>query len=171
MYPSCDPWGKPFSKAYCKKRFEMSGQRIAGPYVGCLDGILGDQDYIKTILSPARFLDKCSVFRKFTKCFWVQKRLRSKVHLLAKSAASIAMRGHGCTWTRTQNWPTSCTPVSAEMLATEPRVQPKNGKRVRDSPRLVAAEEWISENPSPLTGIVGFSPWRGLALQMKTQSV
>lgn len=59
-----------------------------------------------------------------------------------------------------------------------PRCSPQNHvssqkmeNRVRDSPRLVAAEEWISENPSPLTGIVGFSPWRGLALQMKTQSV
>ena len=57
VYPSCDPWGKPFSRTYCKKRFELSGQRIAGPYVGCLDAILGDQDYIKTIMSPSRFLD------------------------------------------------------------------------------------------------------------------
>ena len=58
IYPAHDPWGKAFSKSYHRKRWELRGKRIAGPYVGCLDAILGDQDYIKTILSPTRFLDR-----------------------------------------------------------------------------------------------------------------
>lgn len=67
IYPSQDPWGKPFSRTYHKKRWELSGKRIAGPFVGCLDAILGDQDYIKTIMSPSRSAEiSVSVLKPFS---------------------------------------------------------------------------------------------------------
>ncbi len=56
VYPSHDPWGRAFSKEYDKRRFQLSGQRIAGQYVGILDGVQGDQDYIRVMFKPSRSL-------------------------------------------------------------------------------------------------------------------
>ena len=55
FFPQADPWGKKFSQEYCKDRWRVAGQRIAGPFHGCLEGIQGDQDYIRTMMSPSRF--------------------------------------------------------------------------------------------------------------------
>jgi hypothetical protein len=62
VYPTHDPWGTPFSISYEKQRWKLGGQRIAGRYVGCLEGIQGDQDYIRTMMTPARAWDGDSIF-------------------------------------------------------------------------------------------------------------
>ena len=56
-FPSHDPWNKPFSREYFKDRWLLAGQRIAGNFVGCLEGIQGDQDYIRTMMTPERSLE------------------------------------------------------------------------------------------------------------------
>lgn len=53
-YPSHDPWNKPFSKDYCKSRWVLSGQLIADGYTSVLEGIQGDQDFIRILFSPSR---------------------------------------------------------------------------------------------------------------------
>ena len=53
-YPSHDPWNKPFSKEYCKSRWMLSGQPIADGYVSILDGVQGDQDFIRILFNPSR---------------------------------------------------------------------------------------------------------------------
>lgn len=53
-FPSCDPWGQPFSKQYYPHRMALANQRIAGDYVAVLEGIQGDQDYIRILFSPER---------------------------------------------------------------------------------------------------------------------
>ena len=54
MYPFSDPWGKPFSKDYCRDRWKLAGTRIAGPFLSCLEDVQGDQDYIRSMMTPAR---------------------------------------------------------------------------------------------------------------------
>ena len=53
-YPSHDPWNRPFSKDYCKSRWVLSGQWIADGYTSVLEGIQGDQDFIRILFSPSR---------------------------------------------------------------------------------------------------------------------
>ena len=53
-FPTHDPWGRAFSKDYNKDRWKLGGQEIAGPYKGCLEGIQGDQDYVRAMMTPAR---------------------------------------------------------------------------------------------------------------------
>ena len=54
-FPTHDPWGKEFTKNYNKDRWKLGGQKIAGPFKGCLEGIQGDQDYVRAMMTPARF--------------------------------------------------------------------------------------------------------------------
>ena len=71
-FPTHDPWGVPFSATYCKDRWMLGGQRLAGDYVACLEGIQGDLDYIRTMMMPARLFEKiqyCFLFDSFCKCF------------------------------------------------------------------------------------------------------
>lgn len=56
IYPSHDPWNRAFSKTYCKMRYHLSGKAIAGPYVGILEGVQGDQDFIRILFKPSRVL-------------------------------------------------------------------------------------------------------------------
>jgi len=42
----------------------MGGQRIAGPYVGVLEGLQGDQDFIRVLMSPSRLLFGSIIFFK-----------------------------------------------------------------------------------------------------------
>ena len=53
-YPSHDPWNRPFSKDYCKSRWVLGGQLIAGGFTSVLEGIQGDQDFIRILFSPSR---------------------------------------------------------------------------------------------------------------------
>lgn len=61
-YPSHDPWNKPFSKEYCKSRWMLSGQPIADGYVSILDGVQGDQDFIRILFNPSRPLTQMGPF-------------------------------------------------------------------------------------------------------------
>jgi len=37
-------------------RYHLSGKAIAGPYVGILEGVQGDQDFIRILFKPSRVL-------------------------------------------------------------------------------------------------------------------
>ena len=52
-YPSVDAWGENFKDRH---RSAPSGQRIAGDYVAVLEGVQGDQDFIRILFNPSRFL-------------------------------------------------------------------------------------------------------------------
>lgn len=54
LYPYDDPWGRSFTKDYCKSRWALRGQPIAGGYRAILEGIQGDQDFIRILFSPSR---------------------------------------------------------------------------------------------------------------------
>ena len=57
MYPTHDPWGREFSQRYMPHRLALSGLPIAGPYRGVLEGVQADQDFVRVLFQPARFLD------------------------------------------------------------------------------------------------------------------
>eukprot|EP00434_Breviolum_minutum_P044970 symbB.v1.2.040227.t1/scaffold7085.1/size15199/2 len=57
-FPKADPWGTEWSESYYPHRKSMGGQRIAGPYVGVLEGLQGDQDFIRVLMSPSRFFSR-----------------------------------------------------------------------------------------------------------------
>ena len=54
LYPYDDPWERSFTKDYCKSRWALRGQPIAGGYRAILEGIQGDQDFIRILFSPSR---------------------------------------------------------------------------------------------------------------------
>ena len=56
VYPSVDPFGRPFSRDYEPKRFAKAGTLIAGGYRGVLEGILADQEFVKQLFGLTRFL-------------------------------------------------------------------------------------------------------------------
>lgn len=58
VYPSCDPCGTSFSMAYCRDRYAKAGQPIAGKWKAVLEGIQADQDFIRILFNPTRFLAK-----------------------------------------------------------------------------------------------------------------
>ena len=64
-FPTHDPWGKEFTKDYNKDRWKLGGQKIAGSFKGCLEGIQGDQDYVRAMMTPARFWAN----KNSSKCF------------------------------------------------------------------------------------------------------
>ena len=55
-HPAADPWGRPFSKQYFPKRFSMANRLIAGGYVATLEAIQADQDFVRILFQPDRFL-------------------------------------------------------------------------------------------------------------------
>ena len=55
-YPTHDPWNRAFTNEYCKTRFQLGGQPIAGKYKGILDGIQADQDFVRILFKPSRSL-------------------------------------------------------------------------------------------------------------------
>ena len=109
VFPAADPWGKEFTREYHRKRFEVAGQKICGQFRVVLDGIQGDQDYIRVLLKPSRFLknmmrcvlcliwpiatslqgQKTLVLFVWLNCF-TRFYCSSKVSSLDKSAATIA---------------------------------------------------------------------------------
>lgn len=54
MYPSVDPWGNEFPEG--SKRWKMAGRQIASQYRAVLEGIQGDQDFIRILFQPNRLL-------------------------------------------------------------------------------------------------------------------
>ena len=69
-YPHVDPWGQNFKDRH---RSALSGQRIAGDYVAVLEGVQGDQDFIRILFSPSRFLKlkylTCNALSKYSNAF------------------------------------------------------------------------------------------------------
>ena len=53
MHPDCDHTGHPFSD---KKRSDKAGLPIASGYVGVLDGVEGDQDFMRLAFHLTRYL-------------------------------------------------------------------------------------------------------------------
>ena len=54
VYPETDPWGGEFKDRW---RASLAGQRIAGQYVSVLEGIQGDQDFIRILFNPSRSME------------------------------------------------------------------------------------------------------------------
>ena len=54
MFPSTDPWGRPFSKVYHAERAKVAGTPLAGGYIGIYDGVQCDQEFLKKIFSLQR---------------------------------------------------------------------------------------------------------------------
>ena len=46
--------GGPFSKSYFPRRWRMAGMQIASDFVAVLEGLQGDQDFIRILFQPAR---------------------------------------------------------------------------------------------------------------------
>ena len=54
VYPSCDAFGNTFSPTFDRERHRLAGQRIAGDFVACLDGIQADQEFVAKLFRPTR---------------------------------------------------------------------------------------------------------------------
>ena len=74
LYPYHDPWGRSFTKDYCKSRWALRGQPIAGGYRAILEGIQGDQDFIRILFSP------CSDWNWFWFELFTQQRIVQKLY-------------------------------------------------------------------------------------------
>ena len=128
-YPSHDPWNRPFSKDYCKSRWVLGGQLIAGGFTSVLEGIQGDQDFIRILFSPSRpwnqywclfipvfFFDPFRVtprkikylFKSFCMASWLQV---CKASFRSNSAVTTAEHVNGSMSMTTQGFLSSCTPV------------------------------------------------------------
>ena len=46
VYPSSDPWGRPFTEEYYPERMKQAGLALCGPFKCVLDGIQGDADFV-----------------------------------------------------------------------------------------------------------------------------
>ena len=56
VYPKTDPWNNEFSSSYMPDRWKVAGQRIAGPFLGVMDGFQSDLEFTKKIFN----LQSCS---------------------------------------------------------------------------------------------------------------
>ena len=54
IYPAKDPWNRTFDGGYFPRRAAKAGKKIAGQFVAVLEGIQGDQDYIRILFQPER---------------------------------------------------------------------------------------------------------------------
>ena len=46
IYPSSDPWGRPFTEEYYPERMKQAGLALCGSFKYILDGIQGDADFV-----------------------------------------------------------------------------------------------------------------------------
>lgn len=51
MYPTTDPWGKPFASDYHPDRMAMAGKPLPLGYRAVLEGIQSDQDYLRILFN------------------------------------------------------------------------------------------------------------------------
>ena len=56
VYPATDRWDNEFSASCMPERWKLAGQRIAGPYIGIMDGFQSDLEFTKKIF----YLKSCS---------------------------------------------------------------------------------------------------------------
>ena len=54
VYPSCDAFGKTFSPTFDRERHQLAGERVAGNFVACLDGIQADQEFVAKLFRPTK---------------------------------------------------------------------------------------------------------------------
>jgi hypothetical protein len=55
-YPTCDPFGVPFSADYHPHRHRLAGTAIAGGFLGILDGVQADQEFVRAMFTLQRIL-------------------------------------------------------------------------------------------------------------------
>ena len=56
-YPSCDAWGKPFTKAD-GHRFALAGTSFPGGFLGIFDGLQADQDFLRLVFGLQNFASR-----------------------------------------------------------------------------------------------------------------
>lgn len=132
-FPTHDPWGKEFTKSYNKDRWKLGGQKIAGPFKGCLEGIQGDQDYVRAMMTPARFwANNSSISYNFlfffrstngalSKFFFLWPCPNLEVFSQSKCAVIIAGPWLGCTHRAIPKMLNSSTQTSGSMQPIETR--------------------------------------------------
>ena len=105
IYPSSDPWGKPFSGDYEPARFKKAGQLLVTPGSGAargiFDGIQADLEFVKKILFLQRnstgFSKPYSVWIGTTLYVRPDNYIETKETTLGSSAASCAGLFNGFT--------------------------------------------------------------------------
>lgn len=132
FYPTHDAWGRAFSKEYCKDRWRLGGQKICGQFVACLEGIQGDQDYIRTMMTPERTWVDCKNILGgcCLKVFFAWKTLNPQVIHFIKNqvstpsnfVATIAGHANGYVLVMMQGWSNTSTQTlgNKQLTGTRP---------------------------------------------------